>query len=91
MAKTQKCLHCTVRDAVLDWAEQHGERRDGAASYDVAEIAGSLSEVVGEFIAMLDDRGQRRRATRFAHDALDAGVKAAMTGQSVPVTSPTEH
>lgn len=91
MAEIQKCLHCTVRDAVTQWTEIHGELRNGAPAYDVAEIVASLSEVMAEFIVMPGDRGQRRRALRYAHDTLDAGVKSIITGKPVPVTVPTEH
>jgi hypothetical protein len=91
MAEIQKCLHCTVRDAVVDWAEAHAERLNGVPSYDVAEIVASLSEVMAEHIEMLDDRGKRRRALRFAHEALDAGVKAVRTGERQLINTPTEH
>lgn len=90
MPDIQKCLHCTIRDAALAWIEIHGRKPDGQHA-DVGEVINGLAEVIGEFVEMPDDRNQRRRALRHAHAALDAGAKAARTGQAQPLDLPTEH
>lgn len=92
---TCDCLECRLHRAVDGFYEDNGRRNPstGVHIIDVDEVITKLATIAGALIAGLPERGQRRAALKFAHDAVDAGVKAARTGQLVPVAaeSATEH
>jgi hypothetical protein len=85
------CLHCVVATAIEEFFERHGERRDGQVVIDVMTVCSKLAECTAEVINLLSDRSQRRRAMRFAHDALDASMKSQRTGRLVSVDVPVEQ
>lgn len=86
-----KCLHCAVIETVSAWVKENAPRSDGQPIFDVVKIVEDLAQCVVEVSQMPEERGQRRRAHRFAHDALDAHLKAKATGKVVPVEIPAEH
>ena len=89
---TDKCLHCAVMATVRSWVKEHGEVKDGVAVFDIVSIIESLSQCTVEVGQLAPERSQRRRAQRFAHDALDAFLKSKLNGNStVSVNIPTEH
>ena len=89
------CLECRIGRAVDGYYAENGLRDPATGNYliDSAEAVSKLQTVAGELIAGLSDRGQRRSALKFAHDALDAGVRAARSGtpEYVAVGSTVEH
>jgi hypothetical protein len=86
------CLHCVVMTAIEGYFRQHGERApDGQVVIDVTMVVQKLAECTVEMTEMTRDRSQRRRAFRFAHDALDAQLKSARSGKLVEVEIPSEH
>lgn len=88
------CLHCVVAFAIHSYFERRPRNEDGKVVFDGPAIIEALAANVGELIAATPSRPERRRSTKFAHDALDAAVKAAITGklQSVAVGHlETEH
>lgn len=89
------CLECRIGRAVDEYYAENGLRDPGTGTHliDSAEAISKLQTVAGELIAGLSDRGQRRSALKFAHDALDAGVRAARSGTAeyVSVPSAVEH
>ena len=89
--KLKPCLHCAIVATINDWFEQHGEVRDGRVVFDVVEAISKLQECAAEFAEMPADRSTRRRAFRFAHEALDAALKAERSGKQVAVDIPVEH
>ena len=80
------CLECRIGRAVDGYYAENGLRDPVTGNYLIQTVA-------GELIAGLSDRGQRRSALKFAHDALDAGVRAARSGspEYVSVQSVAEH
>lgn len=84
-----QCLECRLRRQV----DEYYRGDDGKTVIDVSEVITKTSTLVGEMIVALPDRGKRRSAAKFAHDAIDAGIKAARAGTLVPVAaeSATEH
>lgn len=91
MADHGPCLHCAINEAIYAWLEQHTERENGRMVIDVPVVLSKLAEVTAEFVEMPSDRSKRRRGLRFAHEALDAGVKHLRTGQAQFVDIPAEH
>ena len=89
--RSDSCLHCVVMTAIEQWFERHGERADGQVVVDVTHVLAKLAECAVEFVEATGDRSQRRRAFRFAHEALDAQLKSARTGKLVEVDIPHEH
>lgn len=89
------CLECRIGRAVDGYYAENGSEDpiSGRHVIDSTEALSKLQTVAGELIAGLPDRGQRRAALKFAHDALDAGVKAARSGtpEYVAVESTVEH
>lgn len=86
------CLHCVVMTAIEQWFERHGERApSGQMMIDVTHVVAKLAECTVEFVEATGDRSKRRRAFRFAHDALDAQMKSSRTGKLVEVEIPEEH
>ncbi|MCJ2067804.1 hypothetical protein MKK75_03105 [Methylobacterium sp. J-030] len=89
------CLECRIGRAVDGYYAENGDRDpvSGHHLIDSSEAIAKLQTVAGELIAGLRDRGQRRAALKFAHDALDAGVRAARSGAAeyVTVESAAEH
>lgn len=85
------CLHCVLMTALEGWFERHGDRQNGAVVLDVAHAVSKLAECTVEIAEMAGDRSQRRRAFRFAHDALDANLKSQRTKKLVGVDIPAEH
>jgi hypothetical protein len=72
--------------------QKNARRNDaGEPVYNVGDIIAALAEVAGEYVEAPADRNERRRALQFAHKALDAGVKAARTGQQVEVHMDQVH
>src|SRR5262249_16550516 len=86
-----ECLHCAVMAAMEDWHREHGDCEGGVIAVDASLVVAKLSECVAEVINRLPDRGARRRALRFAHEAIDASVKAQRNGELVEVAIPVEH
>lgn len=89
--RRDSCLHCVVMDVIEDWFERHGERSDGKVVVDVILVIGKLSECMVEFTEATGDRASRRRAFRYAHDAIDAALKSSKTGKLVAVDIPKEQ
>ena len=87
----EPCLHCAIIATVNDWFERNGEQRNGRVVFDVVEAISKLQECAAEFAEMPEDRATRRRAFRFAHEALDAALKAERSGKRVVVDIPVEH
>jgi hypothetical protein len=85
------CLHCIVSEAIEKFYRDRGQRHDGKVIIDVMEVASKLSEAIVEVILCIPDRSKRRRAMRFAHDALDGNLKSQTTGKLVEVDIPDEH
>ncbi len=91
MRNNDKCLHCVLMEALEGWFDRNGKREGGVVVIDIAEAISKLAECTVEITQMPDDRSQRRRAFRLAHDALDANLKSTQTGKLVPVDIPAEH
>lgn len=89
--RDENCLHCVLMNAIEKYFQQHGERRGGQVVIDVTLVVSKLAECTVEMTEMTRDRSQRRRAFRFAHDALDAQLKSARSGKLVEVDIPGEH
>ena len=89
--RREDCLHCVVMDSIETYFREHGTVQNGQCVIDVAEIASKLTECVAEVICSIPDRNKRRRAVRFAHDALDANMRSQATGKLVEVEVPHEH
>jgi hypothetical protein len=89
--RPDSCLHCVVMTAIEDWFERHGERRGGNVVIDVLLAVSKLTECVVQITETVPDRSGRRRAFRFAHDALDGNLKSQRAGKLVTVESPPEH
>lgn len=89
--RPDSCLHCVLMTAMEQWFERHGARQAGQVVVDVTLAVGKLAECIVEVTEATGDRSQRRRAFRFAHDALDANLKSQRTGKLVPVEIPAEH
>lgn len=85
------CLHCVLMSALEEWFERHGKRQDGKVVIDATLVLSKFAECAVEIVEMTGDRAKRRRAMRFAHDALDAALKSQRTGKLVPVDIPAEH
>lgn len=85
------CLHCVLMTALEEWFQRHGRREDGKVVIDVIHATSKLQECVVELVGMGGDRSDRRRAMRFAHDALDAALKSKRTGKLVAVDVPEEQ
>lgn len=85
------CLHCAVMATVSEWFDKHGERANGTIVIDVTHAISKLTECTVELSEAAQDRVARRRAFRFAHDALDANLKALRTGKLVELDIPAEH
>lgn len=85
------CLHCAILEVMNHWFVEHGPRENGEVIIDATIAIGTLQECAAEFIEQTQDRSARRRAQRFAHDAIDAAVKALKTGETVPVDIVPEH
>lgn len=89
--RTDECLHCVLMTALEKWFERHGKREGGKVVIDVVWAIEKLSECTVDVVQMVPDRSNRRRGFRFAHDALDACLKAAHTGKLQAVDIPTEN
>lgn len=89
--RPDSCLHCVLMTAMEKWFERHGEHKNGTVVVDILHAISKFEECVAEMAGELPDRSQRRRAIRFAHDAVDAAVKSQQTGKLVEVTVPVEH
>lgn len=85
------CLHCVIAEAIEVYYQEHGERINGQVRIDVTEVCSKLTEAMVEVIQMIPDRNQRRRAMRFAHDALDSNLKSQQSGKLVAVDIAREH
>jgi hypothetical protein len=92
-ARPDSCLHCVLMTALEEWFERHGKREaNGDVVIDVLHAINKLCECTVELAEETpQSRSDRRRALRFAHEALDAHVKSVRTGKLVPVTVPSEH
>lgn len=88
--RPDSCLHCTILTALEEWFQAHGERVGSQVRIDVVLAVSKLTECAVEIIQEVPDRSGRRRAMRFAHDALDAALKSQITGKQVAVDIPTE-
>jgi hypothetical protein len=89
--RDDSCLHCVLMTSLEGWFERHGERRDGQMVIDVVQTVSKLAECIVEITEAAQDRSARRRAFRFAHEALDANLKSQRSGKLVPVDIPSEH
>lgn len=90
------CLECRLRATIDAYYAENGRPDPAAAGgylVDAAEVIAKLQTIAGEMVSGLPDRGQRRASLKFAHDALDAGVRAARFKTLVPVEfeSAREH
>lgn len=89
--RPDSCLHCVLMTAFEGWHERHAPRQDGKVMIDVIHAISKLTECAVEIIEEAGDRSQRRRAMRFAHDALDANLKSVRTKKLISVDVPPEH
>lgn len=85
------CLHCVLMDALEDWAEVHARKEAGQTVYDIPLIVAKFTECIVELTESVVGRSGRRRAFRYAHDALDANLKAHQTGKLVELKIEAEH
>jgi hypothetical protein len=85
------CLHCALMATINEWMRRSGRSQNGKPVFDVTLAISKLTECTVEIAEMPGDRSSKRRAFRFAHDALDANLKSQRTGQLVPVEIPGEH
>jgi hypothetical protein len=89
--RPDSCLHCVLMTAIEEWFQRHGERRGNVVVIDCYHGISKLIECAVELAELAEDRSQRRRAIRFAHDAIDGAVKSLRTGKLVGVDMPPEH
>jgi len=89
--RPDSCLHCVLMTALEGWCERHAPRQDGKVVVDILHAVGKLAECAVEITEFAGDRSQRRRAFRYAHDALDAALKSQRTKKLVEVEVPAEH
>lgn len=90
--RPDSCLYCVLMTAIEDWFTRHGQRApDGRVIVDLNLVIGKLAECMVEHTAAAGNRSDRRRAFRFAHEALDAVLKSIWTGKLVSVDIPSEH
>lgn len=89
--RDENCLHCMLMNTIEQYYRQHGERANGQVVIDVTQVVAKLAECTVEMTEMTRDRSQRRRAFRFAHDALDAQLKSVRSGKLIEVDIPGEH
>lgn len=82
------CLHCAIMDAISDWFDKNGERDNGAIVLDTVEAISRLQECVAEIVEANPNRADRRRAARFAKEALVAALEAERTGDRVSIEIP---
>lgn len=89
--RSDSCLHCVLMTIVEEWYRQHAERHQGKVLIDATEAIAKLAECIVDVVNEVPDRNNRRRAMRFAHDALDATMKSSKVGKLVAVDVPSEH
>ena len=88
----EKCLHCAIMSTIDAWVNEHGDRSpDGAPIFDIVNVIEHLANCTVSVAEMAPDRSRRRRAHRYAHDALTAHLQSKQTGKSVLVNIPVEH
>ncbi|WP_339467806.1 hypothetical protein [Pseudomonas lurida] len=79
-------------NAADDWHRQHGKRHpDGQVIVDLTYAIAKFAECLVELSQAAGSRHDRRRAFRYAHDALDAALKSTQTGKLVEIDIPAEH
>lgn len=83
---TNSCLHCAIEQTVNEWFERHGRRIGDDVLIDITLAIDKVTQVVVELAQMPEERSKRRGAMKYAHDCLDAHLKAKQVGHPVPVT-----